>query len=93
MHKIILCGATAVVLILANASAYARGGGGDPSPEESPYAILEPQTVAPLAFAPRALKEGRSAFSGNDTDYSSQYSDHFAPLFSPEDRNSYSRGQ
>jgi hypothetical protein len=46
MRKTLLLGTTVVVLALGSASAYAMGGG-NVSPEASPYAILEPQSVAP----------------------------------------------
>ena len=65
MRKIISLAATAVVFTLGAAAANAAGSGHDLSPEESPYAILEPQTAAPPA-----MSEGRSAFMGSDEGYS-----------------------
>jgi hypothetical protein len=39
-------------VVLGTASAYAFGGGPNLPPVDSPYAILEPQTVAPLSKQP-----------------------------------------
>jgi hypothetical protein len=60
MRKIILLGATAVVLSLGAVNAYAMGGG-NLSPEQSPYALLAPQTLAPTGTS-----EGRAAYTGHD---------------------------
>jgi hypothetical protein len=60
MHKMIVRGTIASCLTLAATGAFAFGGG-NLSPEESPYAILEPQTVMP-----DTTFEGRSAFTGGD---------------------------
>jgi hypothetical protein len=46
MSKILLGAAVIAATALAGSSAYAMGGGNS-SPWASPYAILEPQTVAP----------------------------------------------
>jgi hypothetical protein len=60
MHKMIVRGTIASCLTLAATGAFAFGGG-NLSPEASPYAILAPQTVMPeMTF------EGRSAFTGGD---------------------------
>jgi hypothetical protein len=71
MHKIILLGATAVILTLGSANVYAMGmgsggaGSSSPlSPEASPYAILEPQTVMRSG-----VSEGRASYSGNGAAY------------------------
>jgi len=48
MRKIIFNGAAGLALALGATSAFAMGGGWTP-PSASPYAILEPQTVAPPA--------------------------------------------
>jgi len=49
--------AAIVLLLVARANAAnAMTGGGDLSPEESPYAILEPQTLSPAAMAPEATE-------------------------------------
>jgi hypothetical protein len=45
MPRILITVAFAVTAVLSCSCAYARGGGNS-SPWESPYAILEPQTVA-----------------------------------------------
>jgi hypothetical protein len=49
MREMVRWGTAAVVLAFGAPGAFAMTGGGNLSPEESPYAILEPQTVAPLA--------------------------------------------
>ena len=56
MLKILLSAAALAAVAFAASSAYARGGGGGGpvSPEASPYAILEPQTVNPELAAPSA---------------------------------------
>jgi hypothetical protein len=86
MRKTILLGTTAVALALGAANAYAMGP--NLSPEASPYAIHEPQTVAP-SF----MNEGRAALTGGDPSFSFGQSDAQAPLVTPEDRNIYSRGR
>ncbi|HLH49587.1 MAG TPA: hypothetical protein VKV96_09620 [Roseiarcus sp.] len=63
MPKILLAAGALLASALAASSAYAIGGGPTP-PWASPYAILEPQTVAPEAAAPFATVEGRSAYIG-----------------------------
>jgi hypothetical protein len=87
MRKIILLGTTAVALALGAANAYAQGGG-NLSPEASPYAILAPQTLAPSV-----MSEGRAALTGGDPSFWSGQSDMAAPLAAPEERNYYSRGR
>ena len=91
MRKTLLLGATAVVLALASASAYAMGGG-NISPEASPYAILEPQTLAPST-----MTEGRAAYTGGDAGgwfgFRAQPPSSAAPAMTPEERNYYSRGR
>jgi len=63
MPKILLAAGALLASAVAASSAYAIGGGPTP-PWASPYAILEPQTVAPEAAAPFATIEGRSAYIG-----------------------------
>jgi hypothetical protein len=87
MRKTILLGTTAVALALGAANAYAMGGG-PLSPEASPYAILEPQTVAPSM-----MSEGRAALTGGDPSFWSGQTDTAAPLATPEERNYFSRGR
>ena len=60
MRKIILFGAATAFLSLGAVGAYAMGGG-NLAPEESPYAILAPQTLGPSWG-----NEGRSAYTGPD---------------------------
>jgi hypothetical protein len=68
MRKILL-GAAAFVSFALAASAANAIGGGPPAPWASPYAILEPQTVAPVTetVAPQAAEEGRAAFENRRT--------------------------
>jgi hypothetical protein len=55
MRKISLFGGAAAILAFATANANAMGpGGGDLTPDESPYAILAPQTVTPWIAERRA---------------------------------------
>ena len=65
MRKI-LPGAGAFLSFALAASAANAIGGGPTAPSASPYAILEPQTVAPVTqtVAPQAAEEGRAAFEG-----------------------------
>jgi hypothetical protein len=49
MREMVLPGAAAALLAFGGAGADAMGGSGNLSPEASPYAILEPQTLAPAA--------------------------------------------
>jgi hypothetical protein len=63
MRKFILFSATAAVLGLGAVNAFAMGGGGNLSPEESPYAILAPQTLGPSR-----ANEGRSVYVSPDID-------------------------
>ena len=75
MRKIILFGATTAFLSLGAVGAYAMGGG-NLAPEESPYAILAPQTLGPSWG-----NEGRSVYTGPDagngapTDYDAPTTD------------------
>jgi hypothetical protein len=87
MRNIVLLGTTAVVLTLGAANAYAMGGG-NPSPEASPYAILEPQSVARSI-----MSEGRAALAGGDPSFWFGQSETAAPLATPEERNYFSRGR
>jgi hypothetical protein len=48
MREMVLASAAAIILAFGLSNASAMGGSGDLSPSESPYAILEPQTVTPL---------------------------------------------
>jgi hypothetical protein len=66
MRKIILLGAAAAALSLGSISAFAMGGG-NVSPEASPYAILAPQTLGPSW-----TDEGRAAATVNDGYYGAQ---------------------
>jgi hypothetical protein len=65
MRKILLSAGAFLSFALAVSAANAMGGGATP-PSASPYAILEPQTVAPVTqtVAPQAAEEGRAAFEG-----------------------------
>jgi hypothetical protein len=60
MRKIIFLGTTAVALAYGSVNAFAMGGG-DLSPEQSPYALLAPQTVQQPP-----MDEGRAAYTGDD---------------------------
>jgi hypothetical protein len=51
-RKALILGSALVAFILGAASAYAFGGGPNLPLVDSPYAILEPQTVAPLSKQP-----------------------------------------
>ena len=54
MRKISLFGGAAVIFAFATANANAMGpGGGDLTPDESPYAILAPQTATPTWMSER----------------------------------------
>jgi hypothetical protein len=66
MRKIILFSATAAAVSLGAVNAYAMGGG-NLAPEESPYAILAPQTIGPSW-----MNEGRSVYTGPDVDSGAQ---------------------
>jgi hypothetical protein len=48
MREMVLPGTVALALAFGVSDASAMGGSGNLSPSESPYAILEPQTVTPL---------------------------------------------
>jgi hypothetical protein len=64
MRNVLLFGAVAVVLTFGGADAFAMGGG-DLSPDQSPYALLAPQTVPDAT-----MSEGRSAFTGGEQESS-----------------------
>ncbi|WP_158814869.1 hypothetical protein [Methylocapsa sp. S129] len=51
MRNIFLLGTTLAVLAFGAGNAHAMGGSGNLAPSESPYAILEPQTVTPTEIA------------------------------------------
>ena len=91
MRKILLLGTTAVVLAFGSASAFAMGGG-NISPEASPYAIMEPQTLAPST-----MTEGRAADTGSDAGgwfgFRAQQPPNAVPALTPEERNDYSQGR
>lgn len=87
MRKIILSATTVVALALGAGGAYAMGGG-NASPEASPYAIIEPQTVAPLA-----MSEGRAALVGDDWRYAPGAGVAPAPFMAPLPQNSVSHGR
>ena len=59
MRNFMFLGATAIALAFGVGNAYA----GNIDPHESPYAILEPLTVAP---SPAPMSEGRAAYTGGD---------------------------
>lgn len=85
MRKIILLATTAVVITLGAASANANP---NLRPEQTPYAVLEPQTVAPLPTS-----EGRAAFTNDNADRWSGYLGAAPVVTTPEDRTYYSRGR
>ena len=90
MNKLTLIGATVAVLGLGLVSAHAMGGG-NLSPDASPYAIIEPQVQAPLAS-----HEGRAAYTNDQPGaWSNGYAQpgYAAPVAAPEDRTYYSRGR
>jgi hypothetical protein len=87
MRKIILFGATAIALTFGAASAYAMGGG-DLTPEQSPYALLAPQT---LQQSP--MSEGRSAYTGRGADGWSGNGVQPNYFATPQDRNDYLNGR
>jgi hypothetical protein len=69
MRKICLFGGAAAIFAFAAANANAMGpGGGDLTPGESPYAILEPQTVTPSWISERRASsyEGSAASSASN---------------------------
>ena len=62
MRKISLFGGAAAILAFATANANAMGpGGGDLTHDESPYAILAPQTVTPWIAERRASSHESNA--------------------------------
>jgi hypothetical protein len=65
MRKILFGAGAFLSFALAASAANAIGGGPTPA-SASPYAILEPQTVAPVTqtIAPQAAEEGRAVFEG-----------------------------
>jgi hypothetical protein len=86
MRKIVLLGATAAALALGAVSANAFP---NIDPQASPYAVLAPESVAPMATS-----EGRAALVGGEA---GAWSALGAPAINaptnPEDRNIYSRGR
>jgi hypothetical protein len=67
MRNTVTSGAAAVVFVLSAINANAMGtGGGNLSPDASPYAVLEPQTLSP---AP--MTEGLAALTDEDAQPSS----------------------
>jgi hypothetical protein len=87
MRKTILFGATAVALTLGAANAYAMGGG-DLTPQQSPYALLAPQT---LQQSPRS--EGRSSYGGQGPGSWSGNGVQPSYFVTPQDRNDYLNGR
>lgn len=85
MRKTLFFATTAVALAFGAAHAFAMGGG-NLSPEQSPYALIAPPTTQ---FS--QMSEGRAAYTGPDAGYSSTYG--VQPVAPPEDRNYYSRGR
>jgi len=88
MRNTILFGTTAVLLALGGANAFAMGGGGNLSPEQSPYALLAPQST-PYA----TTTEGRAAYEGFNGGRGYGYGVPVAPAPAPEDNTYYSRGR
>ncbi|WP_158813981.1 hypothetical protein [Methylocapsa sp. S129] len=86
MRKIILLATTTVALAIGASAAYATSP--NLTPEQSPYAILAPQTLASPS-----ISEGRAAFTGDNAGYSSSYVDPAPQTVTPEERNYYSRGR
>ncbi len=86
MRKIIVLAAAAAALVLGAASANAVP---NIDPQQSPYAILVPDSSAPMATS-----EGRAAAVGGDAGGWSAYGapENSAPA-TPEERNYYSRGR
>ncbi len=87
MRNILLFGATAVALSFGAASAYAMGGG-DLSPQQSPYALLAPQT---LQNPP--MSEGRSAYGSRGPGSWSGYGVQPNYFVTPKDRDDYLNGR
>ena len=91
MRKIVLFGATAIVLTLGAADASAMGSG-NLSPQASPYAILEPQTAPPSA-----IDEGRAAYIGGEmgdkSGFDAARAGYGPTVTRPEDETYYSRGR
>jgi hypothetical protein len=87
MRKIMLFAATAVALTFSAANAYAVGGG-DLSPEQSPYALLAPQT---LQASP--MNEGRSAYPARGPHSWSGYGVQPNYFVTPQDRDDYLNGR
>jgi hypothetical protein len=63
MRKTLLLGTTVLVFAFGARAAYAMGGSGNLSPFASPYAILAPQTLGPLAVPPQAPPETPPAYA------------------------------
>ena len=86
MRKFVVFGAAAAALALGAVSASAFP---NIDPQASPYAVLVPESVGPMATS-----EGRAALVGGDA---GAWSATGAPAISaptnPEDRNVYSRGR
>ena len=67
MRNTIMLRMAAVVFVLGTANANAMGtGGGNLSPDASPYAVLEPQTLSPAPMI-----EGLAALTDEDAQASS----------------------
>lgn len=87
MRNITLLALAAAAVVLGGADAFAMGGG-NLSPEQSPYALIAPQT---LQQSP--VGEGRAAYTGGDPGYSAGYGAQPVYVEPPEERNYYSRGR
>jgi hypothetical protein len=86
MRKIVVLAAAAAALVLGAVSANAVP---NIDPQQSPYAILAPESAGPMATT-----EGRAALVGGDAGGWSAYGapEDSAPV-TPEERNYYSRGR
>jgi hypothetical protein len=87
MRKIILFGAAIVALTLGAANAYAMGGG-DLSPEQSPYALISPQSTqhSPTSQGRSSYRnQGPGSWSGNGVEPSY--------FVTPQDRDDYLNGR
>jgi hypothetical protein len=86
MRKIVVLGAVAAALALGAVSANAFP---NIDPRASPYAVLVPESVGPMATT-----EGRAALVGNEAGaWSALGAPAISAPTSPEDRNLYSRGR
>jgi hypothetical protein len=63
MRQILLLGTIVVVFAFGAGAANAMGGSGNLSPFASPYAILAPQTLGPLAVPPQPPPETQPVYS------------------------------